>query len=227
MLVKNTPFDVTIEELRTLFGKFGGIARIVLPPSHTMALVEMNLVQEARAAFRGLAYRRFHNEPLYLEWAPAKVFSMTALEAAPIQEQMEREAREKKQHAKDGGHVTGALDADVSVGEGEMSSIFVKNLNWASKEEDLAAIFAKIGAIRSVKIATKKDPKNPGKTLSMGFAFVEFVSRADALEALKRLPDVTLDGHPLEMKMSTKVPSFLVYVYYMALCDIFTIKLLR
>ncbi len=32
-------------------------------------------------------------------------------------------------------------------------------------------------------------------------------SRADALEALKRLTDVTLDDHKLEMKLSTKVSS--------------------
>lgn len=52
---------------RSFFSKFGGVVRLVLPPSHTVALVELPTPQEARAAFRGLAYRRFHNEPIYLE----------------------------------------------------------------------------------------------------------------------------------------------------------------
>jgi hypothetical protein len=52
---------------RSLFSKYGGAVRLVLPPSRTVALVELPTPQEARAAFRGLAYRRFHNEPIYLE----------------------------------------------------------------------------------------------------------------------------------------------------------------
>ena len=40
ILVKNIPFSTTAAELRTLFGKFGEIARLVLPPARTIALVE-------------------------------------------------------------------------------------------------------------------------------------------------------------------------------------------
>ena len=52
---------------RTMFGKYGSVARVVLSPSRTFAIVEMLIPQDARVAFRALAYRRFHNEPLYLE----------------------------------------------------------------------------------------------------------------------------------------------------------------
>lgn len=39
LLVKNLPFAVSEEELAALFGPFGTIARLVLPETHTLALV--------------------------------------------------------------------------------------------------------------------------------------------------------------------------------------------
>ena len=70
ILVKNTPHETTEEEIRAVFAKHGTVSRVIFPPSHTMALVDMPLPQEARAAFRALAYRKFKHVPLYLEWAP-------------------------------------------------------------------------------------------------------------------------------------------------------------
>jgi hypothetical protein len=40
------------EELVELFGRCGPIARLVLPPSHTLALVEFTEPQDARMAFK-------------------------------------------------------------------------------------------------------------------------------------------------------------------------------
>lgn len=40
---------------------------MVLPPSHTIALIEFLEPSEARKAFKALAYTKFKMEPLYLE----------------------------------------------------------------------------------------------------------------------------------------------------------------
>ncbi len=64
-----------------LFGRFGDIARLVLPPTRVLALVEFLEPSDARSAFRGLAYRRLQHVPLYLEWAPRGIFAGPA--AAP------------------------------------------------------------------------------------------------------------------------------------------------
>ena len=52
---------------RGMFGKHGSVGRVVLPPSHTVAVVEMFQPAEARTAFRALAYTKYRAEPLYLE----------------------------------------------------------------------------------------------------------------------------------------------------------------
>ena len=58
---------------QALFGAVGEVGRVVLPPTRTLALVEFLEAADARAAFRGLAYKRFQHVPLYLEWAPADI----------------------------------------------------------------------------------------------------------------------------------------------------------
>lgn len=70
ILVKNLPFEVTKDDLLKMFECFGVVGRLVLPPTHAVALVEFAEPSEARTAFRNLAYTRFHHVPLYLEWAP-------------------------------------------------------------------------------------------------------------------------------------------------------------
>lgn len=45
-----------------------------MPEYGIAALIEFNERQEARDAFKKLAYRKFKSLPLYLEWAPIDVF---------------------------------------------------------------------------------------------------------------------------------------------------------
>ena len=61
--------------VQAMFGAMGELRRVVLPDTRTLALVEFLEAADARAAFRGLAYKRFQHVPLYLEWAPADIFT--------------------------------------------------------------------------------------------------------------------------------------------------------
>ena len=66
ILAKNIPSVATETDLRSLFTKHGSVARVVMPPSKVMALVEFYEPSEARSAFKSLAYRPFKHTPLYL-----------------------------------------------------------------------------------------------------------------------------------------------------------------
>jgi len=74
LIVKNIPHATEDHELRDLFARFGELGRLVLPQTKTMALVEFDEPTEARKAFRQLAYSKFKNQPIYLEWAPENIF---------------------------------------------------------------------------------------------------------------------------------------------------------
>eukprot|EP00007_Cunea_sp_BSH-02190019_P008316 CAMPEP_0174238704 /NCGR_PEP_ID=MMETSP0417-20130205/12152_1 /TAXON_ID=242541 /ORGANISM="Mayorella sp, Strain BSH-02190019" /LENGTH=649 /DNA_ID=CAMNT_0015317573 /DNA_START=11 /DNA_END=1957 /DNA_ORIENTATION=+ len=75
LLAKNLPERADAEDLRLRFAVYGQVVRFAMPPSRAMALIEMADAGQARKAFRALAYSRYRDVPLYLEWAPESVFA--------------------------------------------------------------------------------------------------------------------------------------------------------
>jgi len=209
ILVKNLPFNTPCEELRNIFAPFGKVARLVLPPSGITALVEFFEPSQAKKAFQKLAYSKFKHVPLYLEWAPLGVFS------GKPEEKLAEETSETTKENK-GKETPGDKESDVQDDEGgdsentEGTSVFVKNLNFDTTEDSLKEAFSKLGPVLNATIAKKKDPKKPGHLLSMGYGFVEYKKRSDALKAIKELQNSTLEGHTLELKMSHRKASDMV-----------------
>lgn len=190
ILIKNLPHTTEEDELAQLFRKHGDIGRFLLPPSKTLALVEFFEPSEARKAFRSLAYKKYQHVPLYLEWAPLKVFNKDA-----------------KKPAKEGEKGIKKTDAVPDVNDDENAAdanntIWVKNLSFATKEQGLEKLFKQCGKLRKVTIARRKDPKRG--MLSMGFGFVEFEDAKHAEAAIKSLQSTVLDGHALNLKISQK-----------------------
>jgi len=68
-------------------------------------------------------------------------------------------------------------------------------------DDKLKEHFCKCGSIFSANVAKKKDPKNPGQVLSMGYGFVQFWQKKGADSALKTLQNSNLDGHVIELKV--------------------------
>jgi len=80
-------------------------------------------------------------------------------------------------------------------------TIFVKNLNFGTTEEQLEQLFkeAKVGKVKAVKIIRKAETQ-----LSRGYGFVEFESKKAAENAIKKLQNVMLDDHSLKLSISKK-----------------------
>eukprot|EP00804_Cyclotella_cryptica_P003228 CCRYP_010471-RA/>CCRYP_010471-RA protein AED:0.31 eAED:0.31 QI:168/1/1/1/1/1/2/2028/893 len=213
ILVKNLPYDTSVEELTKVFHSIGGDAplRILLPPSKTAALVEYGHATDARRAFRRLAYTKFKHIPLYLEWAPM-------MEGVPKNEQPADASTGSAiggDNSETGIPKKDLIDSDDHTEEaGPTQSIFVKNLNFSTTEEQLNAAFTKAGFNpRAVRIPKKAAPvkkrndvvdSNEPKHLSMGFGFVEFSTEEEAKKAMKSLQGKLIDGHSLEIKLSSK-----------------------
>jgi len=194
ILAKNLPSKTSPEELRDLFSKFGVVDRLVLPLHCLTAIIEFADPGEARAAFTKLAYTKFHNAPLYLEWAPENTFSK------PFERETVAEEYIVENNKKDEGDDV-IEDDDKEPEEG--STLFVKNLNFSTTDEELKEHFVGCGSIQSANVANKKDTKS-GESLSMGFGFVTFYLKASAEKALKTLQRSRLADHCLELKRSTR-----------------------
>lgn len=170
-----------------------------------------------------MAYSKFKSLPLYLEWAPINTFTKepkaksskllseddttittttsaaTAAAAAPTTSEDVKKILLNDTEKGDNGEG----EDDTTTTPTPVATLFVKNLNFDTTEPALKEAFIKVGGLQSVRIVTKPDKKNAGgKPLSMGFGFLEFQSRASALQAVKTMQGFKLDGHALELKFS-------------------------
>lgn len=194
LLVKNLPYGSSENELAKMFSKFGSLDKIILPPTKTLALVVFLEPAEARAAFRGLLYKRYKDAPLYLEWAPSNI--LTQCSTSKIDEKNnaigEHDAKRFILEQQEG-----LMDMDIDPDRVESRTLFVKNLNFKTTDESLKKHFIdniKEGRILSVKV--KKHEKN-GKNVSMGFGFIQFDSVETATNICRDLQGTVLDGHAL------------------------------
>ncbi|KAJ3693957.1 hypothetical protein LUZ60_009437 [Juncus effusus] len=200
VLVKNLPYSCSEGDLVSMFGKYGSVERVILPPSRALALVIFLEAAEARSAFKGLAYKRYKDSPLYLEWAPDDILSANPTSVVGTEEEKDEFVGEKdaKKVLLDQSSVD---EEDIDPDRVESRSLFVKNLNFRTTDESLKQYLSgsiKTGTIKSVKI--KKHLKN-GKNVSMGFGFVEFDSVETATNACKDLQGTVLDGHALILQL--------------------------
>ncbi len=204
MLVKNLPAGVPVEKIRDLFAHHGELGRVVLPPGCVTAVVEFQEPSEARKAFRALAYTRFQNTPLYLEWAPEKALPSTDKVKSEDDDQDRKDKEEAVEKGLVGDGDDDGDDDDATNPPEADTILFVKNLNFDTDEDSLTRHFSSAGRVHSATVSRKRSAKRPGETLSMGYGFVQFRTRAAADAALKTLQHKLLDSHCLELKRSNR-----------------------
>jgi multiple RNA-binding domain-containing protein 1 len=197
ILVKNFPHGTTVEELRTLFEQHGTVAKVLMPPSGTIAIVHFANATQGKAAFQILSYKRFKTSWLFLEKGPEDLFQNQPTNQVGIPKDTQPTGVQKLS-------VTDLLQAAEEVEDVATTSLFIKNLNFDTTTDGLADAFKALGGFASAVVKTKADPKRPGKVLSMGFGFVEFRSKDAAQAAVKAMDGFVLDGHKLSVKASHK-----------------------
>ncbi|HYO82062.1 MAG TPA: RNA-binding protein [Bryobacteraceae bacterium] len=75
-----------------------------------------------------------------------------------------------------------------------MTNIFVGNLSYQTRQEDLEEAFAASGAVERVSVVTDRDTGQP-----RGFAFVEMTNRNEASNAIEGLNGTELNGRVLNV----------------------------
>ncbi|KAG0258745.1 hypothetical protein DFQ27_004474 [Actinomortierella ambigua] len=212
LLVKNIPFSTTELELSDLFGTYGDLGRVLMPPAKTIAIVEFLQPSEARAAFSHLAYRRFKDSILYLEKAPVGVFTKAYDPSMKDKKKNKNKAGDDGEGSSSLGKMssTQLMEATTTAEDAqdtdnvEGSTLFIKNINFKTTNEGLRKAFAALAGLKSTVIRQKPDPKNAGKTLSMGFGFAEFATKEQAMAAMKAMNGFVLEGNKLEIKFSDR-----------------------
>ncbi|CAK7215542.1 Multiple RNA-binding domain-containing protein 1 [Sporothrix curviconia] len=211
ILVKNFAHGTASQELRKMFEEYGPVVRVLMPPSGTLAIVQFAQAAHGRLAYSKLAYRRVNETVLMLEKCPDNLLSNSAsnmLDTSAAAVAAAGETGKKKLVASDlleGKQEEAAAEEETAAaadGTKTTSSLFVRNLNFTTTTEQLAALFSPLAGFVAARVKTKPDPKKPGQTLSMGYGFVEFRTKADAAGACQAMDGHILQGHTLTVKAS-------------------------
>ncbi|SDA05349.1 BZ3501_MvSof-1269-A2-R1_Chr12-1g03333 [Microbotryum saponariae] len=201
ILVKNIPFGTSNAVLKDMFALSGSVTRLLLPPSGTMAIVEMGDASSASAAWRQLAYKKLGSSVLYLEKAPAEIWAVVSSdglgEGAP---KFPPNSKPVAPSAKPNAPVFKTNDVAKAAEAG--STLFVKNLAFATTTEAFRSSFEHLQDFLFARVQTKPDPITPGRSLSMGFGFVGFRTPSAAQHAKAVRDGLLLDGHQLEIRIA-------------------------
>ena len=195
LLVKNFSYGVKPEELMEVFGIYGPVTKILMPPSGTIAIIQFGQAEHAKSAFAQLAYSKFKDSLLFLEKAPKDLFRS---DAKTYLSPVSNAAKEAKISATD---LFPEVGQDGSV---ETSTLFIRNLSFSTTRERFCEVFKPLEGFVSASVKTQKDPKKPGQVLSMGFGFAEFRSSKHAQAAMAAMDGYRLDGHELLVRESHK-----------------------
>ncbi|KAI9624769.1 hypothetical protein H4Q26_016687 [Puccinia striiformis f. sp. tritici PST-130] len=120
------PYNTSTNVIKALFSEHGSVIKVLMPPSGTIAIVEMADKEDAKSAFRSLSYKRIGNSVLYLEKAPLDLWKIKPTTVVAAGE----------------GEVTTNPEKSLSKedAEGEAgSTLFVKNLSFGTTPESLAS----------------------------------------------------------------------------------------
>ena len=123
-----------------------------------MALVDFVEPSEARAAYKGLAYRSYKHVPLYLEWAPLGIMSKPQAGSNSSsssssnssssgsgkggdEDEKMKKSKDPSSAAHDSAKPSSSAKSkgvgDEDDGDGVYSTLFVKNLNFVTDEAGL------------------------------------------------------------------------------------------
>ncbi len=75
-----------------------------------------------------------------------------------------------------------------------MTNIFVGNLSYQTRQDELEAAFATYGAVERVSVVTDRDTGQP-----RGFAFIEMTNQNEANNAIAGLNGAELNGRALNV----------------------------
>lgn len=151
----------------------------------------------AAAAWRALAYKQFGSSVLYLEKAPAAIWSSDKVERPATQPHPSQPAAPAQ--TRPGSAIDESDDPSVAG-----ATLFVKNLNFATTTPRLQAAFESVPEFAFARVQTKSDPARPGQTLSMGFGFVGFRTVEAAKSARTARQGFVLDGHALDLRFAQR-----------------------
>ncbi|EDO06135.1 RNA recognition motif domain containing protein [Babesia bovis T2Bo] len=198
IIIKNLSKESCEHELVELFSQYGTLMRLSISPYQVMGIVQYIDPKCASTAFKKMAYRPYKGLPIYVEWAPVKLFHEDAprpvLATTPTT--LDPKPTEEVDYFTD---TVGDPDMEHA-SLGSNTSVYIKNLHFKTRNDALQHHFGSCKGYITSKVLLKDND-----TLSRGFGFVEFDSLVNAKAAIRAKTGLIIDGKVIEMSIAKRV----------------------
>lgn len=94
-------------------------------------------------------------------------------------------------------------EREASLDENRGNNLYIANLSYQTREDDLQELFAKYGKIKHCKVI-----RDPVSKESRGFGFVTFEEAGDAQEAIKQLNNTEVSGRKLHIEEAKRAKPY-------------------
>ncbi|TDZ53538.1 RNA-binding protein CP31B [Colletotrichum trifolii] len=168
IFVQNYPFNVTKEEFREAFAKYGDIVEIQRPLGKTFCFVYYTTAEAARAAIEGTDSTYWQNRRLVVK--PSEPRSRRTREGA----------------ARLDGKPKGFYDGPPT------NTIYIGNIPFDATDAELNDIFAKFGDTADVRVAVDRTTGYP-----RGFAHADFKTPQAAQAGMDAISGIELKGRAI------------------------------
>jgi multiple RNA-binding domain-containing protein 1 len=194
VFVKNLSFSTTEEALKLMMAKAGPLRTVRIPKRRNpkfregekgggdefqslgYGFAEFSTKEAADAAMRKLQGKELDGHALQLSVSIPKAT-----------ESVTKPLNKPQSTTKD-------KDGNVAISASKDGSIIVRNLAFESTKKELMELFSAFGTVRSLRLPKKFDGTH------RGFAFVDFLTNAEAKEAMRALSATHLYGRKLVLE---------------------------
>ncbi|KAF4655558.1 RNA binding motif protein 19 [Perkinsus olseni] len=181
VFVKGLNFDTTEEALRQHFVKQTGYIKCT---------ISRKTMPDGRQLSMGFGFVEFKNSKAAKECI--KRLQGSSLDGRTLELQMGRGDKTGGGHSASNVAQAGVTQADT---KGATNRLCVRNVAFEASRRDIRKLFSTYGNVVAVRMPLKVD-----RSGHRGFAFVEFVSRSEALAAMEALQHTHLYGRRLVLE---------------------------
>ena len=217
LIIKNIPVASSEEKIRSFFSSFGSIAECSYNQKKLSCIIEYDMSRAAKRCCKNIRSRDKNplgkGPPLLIDWAskywkdePEKDESAMEDTKSEKTTKIEDEAYfpSAEENMKSTENIKEEVEEEIEekgpIPE-DSTTIYIKNLNFDTIEENLNNHFSKFGKIYKSKICRKHNKKLNCEQ-SMGYGFIQFYKKYDCNKAIRKLQRSDLDNHTIELKQA-------------------------
>jgi RNA recognition motif-containing protein len=184
LYVGNLSYDTQDQELERLFSPFGKFldAEIVKHNGRSkgFALVDFKSVDSAKRAMNKLDGTEFQGRPIYVRWDK---------DSADPQRDTQRNSPRN----------AGVTKKSSLVNDLPNTTVFVGNLDYECRWQDLKDLFKRVGRVEHAEIV-----ENPVTKRSKGFGLVKFLTSSQAQLAIEKIDGTEFQNRCVQVKWDKK-----------------------